>query len=549
MGFVAEIREDLVLLSLPIVLLIVAAVIADGVMLYRHWRAKRDPPSNLKADQRELQLTLLLVVEFAALLVILRPAGMRWQLAIALLPLLLVAYHAGHLWLEQPNPQASHDADNATVVSFKRVRTRILHHYGWEAIFARYVIPGMIIAIVSLVEFRFINDPGSLEPGIPAGTVDGAFKYGLIGAYLYIFLELGRRSVQHDITPVSLVWCLITLVVGPALAAVIPRVFNAATGVGASGTGGLWNEKALWLFAGYSPRLVFRTLALGVTTSLRAESAVQEENQIPLGRLAGMGRDEAERLAEEGIKDVHALACVDAVRLMRDTRFDNWRIASWVDQAILLGIVPDAVWRALTKRGYQGATDTFVLIRRDKGKTEDLRKALTDVDVELILGDIAKEADVKEPVIREMLIRISNDLRTIDLSTLIRALSVPTDTNESRGSPTSSSHGGSNVPGGAGQDEASQGGPVHAEHGDDPPDDLKSEAVTNFRVHRAEAMIDEPLLPEEKREGFRRALEKIKERRKSGANVDSELRALVTDLRSSILNRGYPLGKLGPPLV
>jgi hypothetical protein len=108
-------------------------------------------------------------------------------------------------------------------------------------------------------------------------------------------------------------------------------------------------------------------------------------------------------------------------------------------------------WVARTVGGeWVQATKSFVIGQAGTG--EPAFKALTDVDVELILGDVAKEADVKEPVIREMLIRISNDLRTIDLSTLILALSVPTDTNESRGSPTSSGHGSSNVSGGgAGQ--------------------------------------------------------------------------------------------------
>jgi hypothetical protein len=363
--------------------------------------------------QSKLQFTLFLVAQWAALVVVATDPTQRWKVVTAMLPLLLVLYHAGHLWLETPNTRGLEEKGTASNL---RVRHRIMQHYGWETLFARYVIPGILIVVVGLVTLT-LTDPDTRPKFPPIGP---AFNYGVIGAYFYVFLELGKRSVRHDITPVSIVWCLITLIIGPALAAVIPTVLSGKAQL--QEAGGLWNESAVWIFAGYSPRLVFRTLAAGVTKSLRADtSSLQEQRQISLGRIQGIGAEEAERLGEEGVRDVHAMACVDPVRLMRDTRFDNWRIISWLDQAILLSVVPEELWRALVKRGYQGATDTFDLVLKVTLRMP-VREPLAPKSADTILEEVADEAGVDADVVRAVLMRVWEDSRVWDVQSLLHAV-------------------------------------------------------------------------------------------------------------------------------
>lgn len=332
-----------------------------------------------------------------------------WQVLIALLPFLLVLYHSLNLWRRRL--VLPEDANVLHEVA--SLAASIKEHYGWKAIVARYVLPAALIPIVGLVEFRLIYD-SQLLLGLSSVQRLVPFEYGLAGAYFFVFLEFGKRSVRNDITPVSILWCLITLTIGPALASLIPSVFEGTLQ-------GSWNDRALWIFAGYSPRLVFRTLSHGVVKSLHVETGViQEERKIPLGRICGIGPEEMERLAEEGIKDAHALACVEPVRLMRDTRFDNWSILSWLDQALLLSSIPENIWRELLKQGYWGATDVKILVRKEPPSSPV--RVLNTNEAEEILNNIADAVKVNRNVVRDMLVRLVQDPRTEGFQQLGRAL-------------------------------------------------------------------------------------------------------------------------------
>jgi hypothetical protein len=328
--------------------------------------------------QKWIFLVLLLVVEATGLIVQLQPSGRRWETVVALLPLLLVLYHSANLWAGAPGIGIPKTGRQDALPSKggrspQAVIDRVQLFYHWETIGSRYVVPALLLPLVGAVAFAIASKrPDLTPPPLLRYLEGGAFEYGLLGAYLYIFLELGRRSVRHDITQTTVIWCLITLVIGPPFAAALPYVFGG--GDHPQANYGLWNQKAVWIFAGYSPRILFQTLIQGVLKALGNDSSsVQATRQLPLSLVQGIGVDEAERWAEEGIKDVHALGCAEPVRLMRDTRFDNWRIISWIDQAIVISTVPEPIWRALIRRGFQGATDLGPLVvpRRPKDKTKE----------------------------------------------------------------------------------------------------------------------------------------------------------------------------------
>jgi len=323
--------------------------------------------------QRTALLIIAVLLQVTGVIVVLE-SGLRWEILVALLPFLIVTYHAQYLWVDAPLPTPN--AMSSGDATIKRVNDRLESYYHWEAIALRYVVPAVMLALAGFAALRVAeHTPELIQPYLS----NYAFAYGLFGAYSFVYLELGRRSVRNDITPVSVLWALTTLVVGPPLAAVLPHVFSTSTATSTADVGGLWNEKAVWIFAGYAPKFVFGKLVAGVMKALHADtSSIQEDRQIPLGRVSGIGADEAERLAEEGIKNVHSLACVEPLRLMRDTRFDNWQIATWVDQALLISAVPEAVWRALIHRGYQGATDALWFLSRARPDKDDKDKKERD---------------------------------------------------------------------------------------------------------------------------------------------------------------------------
>jgi hypothetical protein len=392
-----------------------------GVPIGQRTNEIRDKLRRLDQEVRQQAVFfgLMMTVQLSGLLIFLQKAEQRWQITTALLPLLLVIYHAGNVWAEAPSsiapalPKEDASRDTAQrkdrIARITRIRDQIAYSYGWQTIFVRYTVPAALVTLVGLVALWLATatPPPPVLSRFLGPDQPHAFHYGVLGAYLYVFLELGRRSVRHDITPMAILWCLITLVVGPPLAALMPFVFNQ---VGASDSS-LWNQKAVWVLAGYSPRVVFRTLSAGALKALHAdESSIQEDRRISLGRVQGIGIDEAERLAEEGITDVHALACVDPLRLMRDTRFDNWRILSWVDQALLITVVPEAVWRALLKYGYQGGTDISNLLDRFSDGA--------DKPEETTLGKVAGETGLGLKNLWSALAHLLEDTRLRDLNAI-----------------------------------------------------------------------------------------------------------------------------------
>ena len=358
---------------------------------------------NHEIRQAAALLALAVAFELTALLVLLQP-GRRWQDVVALLPFLIVFYHAQALWVDTPgSPEDPSAPDDAR----QRVNKRLESYYSWQTIFLRYVVPAALVALAGLVAIDFAQSP---PPFLSKYLRKGAFSYGLFGAFVFVYLELGRRAVRNDITPVSVLWSLTTLIVGPPLAAILPYAF-----AGSKDSAGLWNEEVVWILAGYLPKLVFGKLISVATKVLQADtSSMQEILQIPLSRISGIGADEAARLAEEGITAVHGLACVEPLRLMRDTRFDNWQIISWVDQALLISTIPDAVCRALVTFGYQGATDaTSLLSPQGCGAEQSTMEAIERV------------TKVQPSEIEAMLRRLSNDVRTQDLVALIELFGRP----------------------------------------------------------------------------------------------------------------------------
>ena len=191
-------------------------------------------------------------------------------------------------------------------------------------------------------------------------------SYGLVGAYAYVLLYLGRRAFRMDITPGAATWCAITMAIGPVLAGFLGPIFlkepSFITGNGLA-------EVAALFLAGFSPKFVVTSIEeagrrlLGGTSS----PATLPARTLPLSQVRGMTKEAQDRLDEEGIDDACQLAMADPYRLIRNTSFDKRQILHFIDCALLMLHVPEA-FAALDRRGVTGAMSLVWYVAKPERK-------------------------------------------------------------------------------------------------------------------------------------------------------------------------------------
>jgi hypothetical protein len=226
-------------------------------------------------------------------------------------------------------------------------------------------------------------------------------RLGAIGAYVYVLLELGRRTFRHDVTGASAMWCLVTLVLGPTLAGVVSLFWR----IGAPPTDGWWGSGVVLFFAGFAPRRVIAAIEQAALQMLKmsGQSGVVESRLIPLTKIRGIGSQIEDRLSEEGILDVNSLAAAEPVRLVRNTAFDMRLILSWIDEAILMVTLPKG-WEALELEGVTGAVDLAWYYEQ----MFDEKKNLKDLN-QTPIPALAKKADIQPENLAATIQRLYED--------------------------------------------------------------------------------------------------------------------------------------------
>jgi hypothetical protein len=145
------------------------------------------------------------------------------------------------------------------------------------------------------------------------------------------------------------------------------------------------SNELLYFAAGLAPRHV----ASFVEETIRrvwvspSTATAATPRTIPVTQVRGVTTGIAERLAEEGIFDLYGLANADPLRLIRNTNFDKRQIISWIDEAILITVLPEQ-WQALEKEGFTGAIDLVSL-----GKPELLPDQLKPLSARLKFDDVS----------------------------------------------------------------------------------------------------------------------------------------------------------------
>lgn len=329
--------------------------------------------SFLKAEWKSHRPNFALGIVISTLLLIIMAVNIsnRWSWIVGLLPTLLVGYQAFFLWLHQPREVQGGDQAGKEALMLKPARERaqesIESQFGLKTLFIRYGFPAALLGITGIVVLNVLTRPGDFFSVITfindsavrltpptANKILMGLRLGALGAYVYVLLDLGRRTFRHDVTGASAMWCLVTLVLGPVLAATVAVLWR----MDVPQDNGWWAGGVVLFFAGYAPRRVIAAIEQAAIQLLKigGPSGVAPTRQIPLSQIRGIGPQIEERLSEEGIDDVNALASAEPIRLLRNTSFDLRQILTWIDEAILIVTLPRS-WQALEEEGISGAID------------------------------------------------------------------------------------------------------------------------------------------------------------------------------------------------
>jgi hypothetical protein len=270
----------------------------------------------------------------------------------------------------------------------QRAQDALNSHFGVRTLFIRYVFPAVMLGMTGLILLSVILDPGAFltlvrvlrQSGLTAVTADAntakillGIKLGAIGAYTFVLLELGRRTFRHDITGASAMWCLVSLILGPVLAAAVAVLWR----IDGPQESEWWGGGLVLFFTGFAPRRVIAAIEQAALQLLKLGSGagvVVQNRLVPLNKIRGISPQIEERLSEEGIIDVNSLAEAEPIRLVRNTSFDMRQILSWIDEAILMDTLPK-YWEVLEEEGITGAMDLAWYGRKlktdEKGDVDD----------------------------------------------------------------------------------------------------------------------------------------------------------------------------------
>jgi len=343
-----------------IVVFLFIALIAFAVLLLM-------PQERLRRQRPNIVLAMVIISLLVLLMAVSVPQ--RWQWVVSLLPSLMVGYQLFYLWLYHPKETGDQAVlvipPGQTAETAKQYKTQaqssIDNNFNLRTLFTRYGLPAVLLGLTGIVITDIMIEPQNYfsaqlwtDNWVAATMLMRGIRLGAVGAFVYVLLELGRRTFRHDVTGAVAMWCWVTLVLGPVLAGAVAFLWHAdAAPQGA----GWWGTGVVLFFTGFAPRRVIAAIEQAAAELLKiGPTSVVQPRVVPLTQVRGIGPQIEERLSEEGIIDVNLLASAEAVRLMRNTPFDMRQIISWIDEAILIVTLPRS-WQALEEEGITGAID------------------------------------------------------------------------------------------------------------------------------------------------------------------------------------------------
>lgn len=286
----------------------------------------------------------------------------KWGWILAAVPSVLIVRHGTYLRLTRRRSLSTIDQDRAPK-SMKPLVDRAMQkedrEFAADVLAVRYGIPAVMMFLfgVAIFELLYASEFWAhmktiATPEFVESAQKGA-RFAAAGASVYVLIDLGQRSLRRDLTSGAASWSAVSLALAPLFGAVLAMIWRPD-----HGADGGWTYAAVYFVAGVAPKPVLGVIEEGVRRVWfgRAAAAAASPRVVALTQLRGITPEIAERLAEEGITDAYAMAMVDPLRLYRNTAFERRQILGWIDEALLLTVLPEH-WQAIEKRGITGAID------------------------------------------------------------------------------------------------------------------------------------------------------------------------------------------------
>jgi hypothetical protein len=173
---------------------------------------------------------------------------------------------------------------------------------------------------INLIRGDFALSEGPELPG-------DQLRYGFLGAYAFILLNLSRRYFREDLKSAAYVSATTRILFASTL-------IVAADAAGFDGLVSDGQANFIAFFIGFFPRAGFTWLRTLLPSRLKA-SVPQLESDYPLRHLEGLNVWYESRLIEEGIESIQNLCSANLVDLLLKTRIPVVRVIDWLDQAFL----------------------------------------------------------------------------------------------------------------------------------------------------------------------------------------------------------------------
>ena len=282
----------------------------------------------------------------------------------------------------------------------------VLIAMGWMMVLPPYPLPPLSETL-SILEKNYPGDDAWYLWAAEPVLVPAAF--GFLGAYFFSLQMLIKRFMRRDLGPnvynaVSMRIILATLGVWVA-AQWIELANKMPTGHG--------TVFMLSFAVGAFPLIIWQLVANmlkrlpGVFFALPNLVGTQ-----PLSQLDGLSVWHEARLDEEDIENVPNLATADIVELMLNTKIAPNRIIDWVDQAILLMVLPPApengapnwIGTVLRNYGIRTASALVAATRTHQGQTTTIVESFpADVKTQVISLAAAVQICPNYPMIQNWL--------------------------------------------------------------------------------------------------------------------------------------------------
>ena len=234
--------------------------------------------------------------------------------------------------------------------SVREIERELRAFHNWRTYLAPIVLTCLIASIATAIALSYLGVDLGLSVGLPPARTLPTVLVAVAGAYLWGLDDLIRRHRSADISSTALHSTWLRMLICAAIGGLLGRVINSSTSldlVVALAIGGLPIEDIReWLTS---------------RADLRMERAATRPADLQL--VQGITRRVRDRLYDEDIDSVQALAFADPVRLLFRTNLEWNVILDLVDQAMLINVVGEKI-DGLRVFGARGAIEMASLYQQ-----------------------------------------------------------------------------------------------------------------------------------------------------------------------------------------